>query len=126
MLRFLLVFLFLSCSSAPQKYPFHWWEKVSNEKLASWEVGPSAADLAHNEVILSKRNELGILSNFSHTPFIFDGKSYESVEGFWQSLKYPESDEDKRYGKSVLTYKRSEVEQMVAFEAKKLETKLQN
>jgi predicted NAD-dependent protein-ADP-ribosyltransferase YbiA (DUF1768 family) len=31
--------------------------------------------------------EVKILSNFAHTPFELDGYQYESVEGFWQSLK---------------------------------------
>jgi predicted NAD-dependent protein-ADP-ribosyltransferase YbiA (DUF1768 family) len=28
-----------------------------------------------------------LLSNFAHTPFELDGVRYETVEGFWQSLK---------------------------------------
>lgn len=116
MLRLLTVLLFISCSSAPQKYPFHWWEKVPSKSVKSWEIPPSAADPANNEVILSKRNELGILSNFSHTPFELEGKSYESVEGFWQSLKYSEG--DKRYGNDKLNNTREEVEKMIAFDAK--------
>lgn len=31
--------------------------------------------------------EVRLLSNFAHTPFVLDGERYESVEGFWQSLK---------------------------------------
>jgi predicted NAD-dependent protein-ADP-ribosyltransferase YbiA (DUF1768 family) len=30
-----------------------------------------------------------LISNFAHTPFELDGCRYESVEGFWQGLKYP-------------------------------------
>ena len=41
-------------------------------------------------MILSKRNELGILSNFAATPFTLYGKRYASVEGFWQMMLYPE------------------------------------
>ncbi|MCK6599932.1 MAG: NADAR family protein, partial [Bdellovibrionaceae bacterium] len=66
----------------------------------------------------SKRNELGLLSNFAATPFSLKKKHYASIEGFWQSLKYPELKLDER---SRLTkewpFKRSEVEQMTAFEA---------
>ncbi len=29
-----------------------------------------------------------LLSNFAHTPFVLHGQVYESVEGFWQSLKF--------------------------------------
>jgi hypothetical protein len=47
-------------------------------------------------VILSKRNELGILSNFAPTPFTLHGKRYASVEGFWQMMLYPENSNDPR------------------------------
>jgi predicted NAD-dependent protein-ADP-ribosyltransferase YbiA (DUF1768 family) len=30
------------------------------------------------------------LSNFTRSPFILDGVMYESFEGFWQGLKFPE------------------------------------
>lgn len=33
------------------------------------------------------------LSNFAHAPFELDGVHYESVEGFWQSIKFPEGSE---------------------------------
>lgn len=36
-----------------------------------------------------------MLSNFAHTPFELDGVYYESVEGFWQSIKFPEGSEDR-------------------------------
>lgn len=35
------------------------------------------------------------LSNFAHTPFILDGKLYQSVEGFWQGLKFPEGSQER-------------------------------
>jgi predicted NAD-dependent protein-ADP-ribosyltransferase YbiA (DUF1768 family) len=31
-----------------------------------------------------------LISNFAHTPFDLDGQRYASVEGFWQSLKFPD------------------------------------
>ena len=84
-----------------------------------WEVLPQSANRGKNEVILSKRNELGILSNFAHTPFIFEGKKYESIEGVWQSMKFPESTNDMRFQKGIRwKYKRSDVAQMVSFKAK--------
>lgn len=72
------------------------------------------------EVILSKRNELGILSNFAATPFIFRGRRYASVEGFWQMMLYPESVQDPRAKTAGLVWPhtREEVAQMTAFEAK--------
>ncbi len=33
------------------------------------------------------------LSNFTRSPFILDGVKYESFEGFWQGLKFPEGHE---------------------------------
>lgn len=39
-------------------------------------------------MILSKRNELGLLSNFAATPFTFKGKHYASLEGFWQMMEH--------------------------------------
>ncbi len=37
-----------------------------------------------------------ILSNFAHTPFELDGNHYESVEGFWQSIKFPEGSHERK------------------------------
>ena len=34
--------------------------------------------------------ELKFISNFAETPFYLDGELYGSVEGFWQSLKFPD------------------------------------
>jgi hypothetical protein len=56
-----------------------------------WEVLPQEA--GPGEVILSKRHELGLLSNFAPTPFTFRGRRYASLEGFWQMMLYPESEE---------------------------------
>jgi hypothetical protein len=73
-------------------YPSHWWAPVPEDQKAVWEILPQAAK--PGQVILSKRNELGILSNFSATPFTFRGKRYASVEGFWQMMLYPEGPGD--------------------------------
>jgi predicted NAD-dependent protein-ADP-ribosyltransferase YbiA (DUF1768 family) len=71
-------------------------------------------------VILSKRNELGILSNFAATPFTFHGRSYASVEGFWQMMLYPEGPDDPRARTAGVPWPhtREQVAQMTAFEAK--------
>ena len=72
------------------------------------------------EVILSKRNELGIFSNFAPTAFELRGKRYASVEGFWQSLLYPQGPDDPRAQFPNITWPhaREAVAQMTAFEAK--------
>src|SRR6188474_2871877 len=89
-----VVLLLSGCASPKQTYPAHWWAPVSKEGAPAWEILPQEA--GPGEVILSKRNELGLLSNFAATPFTFKGKRYASLEGFWQMMKYPESDEDPR------------------------------
>src|SRR5437868_3017304 len=99
------IFIFSSilwnCSHRPpemtpntQKYPERWWAPVPKEGAPSWEILPQEA--GPGEVILSKRHELGLLSNFAVTPFTFRGKRYASLEGFWQMMLYPESEDDPR------------------------------
>ena len=98
-------------------YPLHWWAPVPEDQKASWEILPQAAK--PGEVILSKRNELGILSNFAATPFTYRGLRYASVEGFWQMMLYPEGPDDPRARAAVSwPHTREEVAQMTAFEAK--------
>jgi predicted NAD-dependent protein-ADP-ribosyltransferase YbiA (DUF1768 family) len=100
------------------RYPSDWWEPVPEADRAWWEILPQAAGAG--EVILSKRNELGLLSNFAATPFVFRGKRYASLEGLWQSMKYPEGPDDPRAVHPRVTWEhsREEVMAMVAFEAK--------
>src|SRR5689334_1921367 len=81
-------------SNSRTNYPAQWWAAVPTNGAPGWEIFPK--DAGPGEVILSKRNELGLLSNFAATPFEFRGKHYASVEGFWQMMKYPESPNDPR------------------------------
>ena len=99
------------------RYPAHWWTAIVDPKKPDWEIMPQEA--AEGEVILSKRHELGLLSNFAPTPFVFHGKRYASLEGFWQMMKYPERPDDPRAKFSGLEWKytRDQVAQMVSFEA---------
>jgi predicted NAD-dependent protein-ADP-ribosyltransferase YbiA (DUF1768 family) len=39
---------------------------------------------------------LRLISNFAHTPFMLDGVGYESIEGFWQGLKFPDEADRRR------------------------------
>jgi hypothetical protein len=100
------------------KYPAHWWAPVPTNNVPSWEILPQAA--GPGEVILSKRNELGLLSNFAPMPFTFHGKTYASLEGFWQMMKYPGSTNDLRATFPGLEWKftREQVSQLTAFDAK--------
>ncbi len=104
--------------AVPGQYPANWWTPVTDAQKPAWEVLPQAAK--PGEVILSKRNELGILSNFAATPFTLRGVRYASVEGFWQMMLYPEGHRDPRAQAAFLKwpYTRAEVAQMTAFQAK--------
>jgi predicted NAD-dependent protein-ADP-ribosyltransferase YbiA (DUF1768 family) len=51
---------------------------------------PEACRIAIN--ITSQTPEpLRLISNFAHTPFELGGLAYESIEGFWQGLKFPDA-----------------------------------
>ena len=104
--------------AARANYPARWWAPVSREGAPTWEILPQEA--GPGEVIVSKRHELGLLSNFAATPFTFRGKHYASLEGFWQMMLYPEGPDDPRARFPGLTWAhtRDQVAQMTAFEAK--------
>jgi predicted NAD-dependent protein-ADP-ribosyltransferase YbiA (DUF1768 family) len=103
-------------------YPSHWWTAVSREGAPAWEVLPQEA--GPGEVILSKRNELGLLSNFAATSFTFHGQRYASLEGFWQMMKYPEGPDDPRATFPGVQWPstRRQVAQLTGFEAKRAGT----
>jgi predicted NAD-dependent protein-ADP-ribosyltransferase YbiA (DUF1768 family) len=100
-------------------YPEEWWRPVARDGAPGWEILPQEA--GPGEVVLSKRTELGILSNFAPTPFEYDGHRYASVEGFWQMMKYPEGRDDFRSSDPTIhwPYTRDEVAAMSAFDAKR-------
>ncbi len=112
----------IAISQPTDHYPASWWTPVSEAGAPDWEILPQAAK--RGEVILSKRNELGILSNFAPTPFDFRGKRYASVEGLWQMMLYPESASDARAVNQTIVwrYTRDQVAQMTGFEAKEAGT----
>lgn len=102
-------------------FPDIWWAPVpQGEVVPGWEITPDKANRQAGEVILSKRNELGLLSNFAAAPFTLDGDNYASIEGLWQSLKYPEGPDDERSKDPsiVWPYTRAQVMAMTAFDAK--------
>jgi predicted NAD-dependent protein-ADP-ribosyltransferase YbiA (DUF1768 family) len=104
------------------RYPSHWWCAVPREGTPAWEILPQ--DAGPGEVILSKRNELGLLSNFAATPFTFNGQRYASLEGFWQMMKYPEGPDDPRatFPGPKWSLTRRQVAQLTGFEAKRAGT----
>lgn len=121
----ILFFSLTGCASLFQSstdgYPDRWWQEVPKDQLAGWEISPHLANRAAGEVILSKRNELGLLSNFAAAPFILDGDRYASIEGLWQALKYPEGPNDERLKDPSLVwpFTRAQVMAMTDFEAKR-------
>ena len=132
---FVLAFFLAGCQkSVPypntaqisKAYPEIWFTPINDPNKPEWEILPQEAK--PGEVILSKRNELGILSNFAATPFELDGNPYASVEGFWQAMFYPEVCPDcppdpRLTAKNVeWKYRRDQVERMTAFEAKQAGT----
>ncbi|MFP5519984.1 MAG: NADAR family protein [Bdellovibrionia bacterium] len=98
-------------------YPSHWWQPVDPKTAKKWEILPQAA--GPNQVVLSKRNELGLLSNFAETPFVLDGVCYRTLESYWQMMKYPENSSDERFHwANPWKFTREEVMQMNGYEAK--------
>lgn len=115
----LFLMLLFSSLALAQDFPAEWFKEIPRSEAESWEILPQ--DAKDGEVILSKRTELGIFSNFAETRFTLDHKSFASVEGLWQSLKYPEQEiaNDPRHAMEGWSNSRSEVEQMAGTEAKK-------
>lgn len=105
-------------SERDSRYPSHWWKPVSKDGAPEWEIMPQEA--SSGEVILSKRHELGLLSNFAPTPFMFRGQRYASLEGFWQMMLFPENKDDPRAQFPGLQWSQSrdQIAQMASFEAK--------
>lgn len=118
-----MTILFFGCTSesnvVKENYPAHWWTPVIDENKPAWEILPQEA--LPGEVILSKRNELGLLSNFAPTPFEYRGRRYASLEGFWQMMKYPEGPDDPRSKFTGIEWKysRDQVAQFSSFDAKR-------
>ena len=60
-------------------------------------LGPEAEACRIPVNITSQAPEpLRLASNFAHTPFELDGLAYESIEGFWQGLKFPDESDRRR------------------------------
>src|SRR6059058_4334092 len=116
-MKLLFLFLLFPLVVIGQTYPTQWFQEILRSEAASWEILPQDAE--PGEVILSKRTELGIFSNLGAASFTLDEKRFASIEGLWQSLKYPDPSlpEDPRT-KMNFPHLRSEVEMMSGFEAK--------
>ena len=111
-----VVVWWVAIAAAPG-YPPEWWTPVDPQSAAEWEILPQQAE--PGEVILSKRTELGVFSNFAATAFIINHQTFASVEGFWQMMKYPDAEliPDPRK-KETWKITRDEVGQLTGFAAK--------
>lgn len=127
MFKHICTFIVMTCTLTPALatqrapepgYPASWWKEFSRDGAPDWEILPQ--DCGPGEVILSKRTELGVFSNFAATPIKLDGVTYGSLEGFWQMMKYPENATDPRatYPGIKWAFTREQVGQMTAFDAK--------
>ncbi|MEI9863158.1 MAG: hypothetical protein WDN00_01085 [Limisphaerales bacterium] len=75
-------------------YSAQWWTPVPTNGAPAWEI--FAAGRRTGEVILSKRNELGLLSNFAPTPFTFHGKELRQPRRFLADDEVSEGTNDLR------------------------------
>jgi predicted NAD-dependent protein-ADP-ribosyltransferase YbiA (DUF1768 family) len=78
-----------------------WLRESKNGALVFHTLG-SRENACREPLNITSRSPMPLrqISNFAHTPFILDGRSYASVEGFWQGIKF--SDEVDRRRLSVL------------------------
>jgi hypothetical protein len=115
----LALLLILMLNAAYASYPSSWWAPFPEEEAESWEVLPQ--DVSYPEVIASKRTELIVFSNLAHTPFYYRGEYYASIEGLWQSMKYPETFDanDPRHKLTGWPYTREEVRRLSMWDAKR-------
>jgi predicted NAD-dependent protein-ADP-ribosyltransferase YbiA (DUF1768 family) len=72
-----------------------------NGTIFLYDLGDTSEVIPEPVNISSQSNDLKfqIISNLSHTPFMMDEKNYESIEGFWQGLKFENEEERLRIAK---------------------------
>jgi predicted NAD-dependent protein-ADP-ribosyltransferase YbiA (DUF1768 family) len=79
---------------------------------------------AINILYSSELDAVSVISNLGHTPFVMDDTQFESVEAFWQSLKFEEDEREeiaKLYGKKAKKIgKRIEYSRHVKYQGKKI------
>jgi predicted NAD-dependent protein-ADP-ribosyltransferase YbiA (DUF1768 family) len=79
---------------------------------------------AINILYSSELDFVSVISNLGHTPFVMDDIQFESVEAFWQSLKFEEDEREeiaKLHGKKAKKIgKRIEYRKHVKYQDKKI------
>jgi predicted NAD-dependent protein-ADP-ribosyltransferase YbiA (DUF1768 family) len=70
------------------------WMTVQDEQTVKLSDLGHRADACRepiNVISTARDPAIRLLSNFAETPFELDGRTYASVEGFWQGLKFPDA-----------------------------------
>lgn len=121
-LKILLLFCNLTsyafAENTRDNYPSEWWVETPRKEAKDWEILPQ--DAKPGEVILSKRTSLGLFSNLAFSPFILDSIKYNSIEGLWQGMKYPDKnlENDPRLKFANWSHKREEVYLLSGWDSK--------
>jgi predicted NAD-dependent protein-ADP-ribosyltransferase YbiA (DUF1768 family) len=73
-------------------------EADDGDGLSLHDLGPQPTACREPLNVLSDHADpqVRLISNFAHTPFVLEGLAYQSVEGFWQGLKFADPDERRR------------------------------
>jgi hypothetical protein len=72
--------------------------------LVNLGIKETVCNQAINVLYSSELDAVSVISNLGHTPFVMDNTQFESVEAFWQSLKFEENEREeiaKLYGKKA-------------------------
>jgi predicted NAD-dependent protein-ADP-ribosyltransferase YbiA (DUF1768 family) len=71
--------------------------------LTLTDLGPreDACNIPINVSSMSRHPADKFISNFARAPFILDGREYQSVEGFWQGLKFEKESDRRRVAQLV-------------------------
>lgn len=115
---FVFFVLGIGSGAFAKKYDDSWWKKIDPANATKWEILPQNASRDKKELILSKHTGFGDFGNFAPTPFKLVGNEYGSVEGFIQSLQFPENLNDPRISSGTKwPSKRQEVAALSGFSA---------
>ena len=112
----MIFFFFLALFSVEASYPPSWWVLEKNSQLKTWERLPNQVKAP--KLVVSLHSPLRVLHPLGSKPFSYGGKRYQSIESFWQSMKFPSHEEDPRHTGSRLKYTREQVMKLSASKAR--------
>lgn len=83
--------------------------RKENQAISFMNLGSkeNACNIAINILFSAESDSIKAISNLGHTPFVMDNVHFESVEAFWQSLKFNKNDRSeiaKLFGKEAKKY----------------------